>query len=178
MVTLQYGGASGHGFWSPDQRREALAALKERGEFKDGIFSWVDENGKRHNQDAAEACWEYVFKTKVVYPRPRYENVITMDSESFQWMEDESTPGVQRKWLGTFTERLTRIGFVKLDAGASIQLGNERAPEILWLTDGAITYNDETFKRYAAFGTSADEAPQTLKALEEAEMFYVKLPTF
>src|SRR5881628_2235150 len=47
MVTFQFGGASGNGFLSVKQREAANEALKKKGEFKKGVFTWVDEQGKR-----------------------------------------------------------------------------------------------------------------------------------
>src|SRR4051794_38460062 len=45
MMVIQFGGASGSGFLSTPRREAANEALKAKGEFKGGIFSWVDENG-------------------------------------------------------------------------------------------------------------------------------------
>ena len=40
---MQFGGASGSGFLSTPRREAANEALKAKGEFKSGIFTWFDE---------------------------------------------------------------------------------------------------------------------------------------
>lgn len=51
MMVCQFGGASGQGFLSIPQREAANAALLKKGTFKDGIFTWIDEKGQKHNKD-------------------------------------------------------------------------------------------------------------------------------
>jgi hypothetical protein len=179
MVTLQFGGPSGLGFWSPKQRREALdALLAAGGEFRDGIYTWQDESGKRHNKDAAEACWEYVFGRKVVYPPRRYGDIIVMNPESFSWIADGELPGIWRKDLGCFSERATKIGFIRMSVGAELTFGIENAAEIAFVTDGSIGYEGTEHGRFSSFGTGAEEDPTVLRAAEESTLFYVKLPSF
>ena len=86
--------------------------------------------------------------------------------------------GVARKMLGTFTERETRIGFVQLEKGASFTFGLEPAAEILFLQEGALTYNGTHHPTWSAFATAAGDGPETLVAAEDSELFYVKLSTF
>ncbi|MGB6940489.1 MAG: hypothetical protein WBE14_28280, partial [Xanthobacteraceae bacterium] len=58
MMVCQFGGASGQGFLSIPQREAANAVLAKKGTFKDGVFTYIDEKGQRHNKDGSEACYE------------------------------------------------------------------------------------------------------------------------
>ncbi|GAA5196166.1 hypothetical protein GCM10023322_64480 [Rugosimonospora acidiphila] len=178
MVVLQYGGPSGRGFYSIPQRKAAMDVLKTKGTFSNGIFSWVDEQGTHHNQDAGEAVWEQMFNEKMVYPPSRYEDLIMINPANFDWIKDENVPGVSHKRLGTFSERDVRIGFIKVDAGASLRFGAERAAEVLFLKEGSVQHDGQAHPRLSAFSSEAAETPETLEALEPTEFFYVKMPTF
>ena len=86
MMVGQFGGASGQGFLSPAQREAANAALAKKGTFKDGIFTWIDEKGQRHNKDGSEACYEEATGKKSVYSTPRYDDIIIMDPAAYDWV--------------------------------------------------------------------------------------------
>ncbi|MGO7209371.1 hypothetical protein ACCT30_51415, partial [Rhizobium ruizarguesonis] len=81
---------------------EANEALKAKGEFKDGIFTWIDDKGQKHNVDGATACYEEAMGKKMVLAKPRYDDVVMMDPDSYDWIET-GTSGVSKKLLGTFT---------------------------------------------------------------------------
>ena len=178
MVVLQYGGPSGLGFYSIAQRKQAMIDLKERGTFAKGIFSYVDEKGTHHNQDAGEAVWEQMHGVPIEYPPTRYEDLVIINPASFDYVKDEETPGVWRKRLGTFSERDIKIGFIKIDAGATLSFGTERAAEVLFLKTGSLEHDGTTHGPLSGFGSEADEAPESLHALETTELLYVKMPTF
>ena len=129
VLTLQCGGASGNGFLSVKQREAANEALKKKGEFKKGMFVYVDEQGKRHEKDGSEACFEHATGRELTFAKPRYEDLVMMDPSSYEWIP-EGTPGVASKWLGTFTERNARFGFVRIDAGATFSAGMEPSIEL------------------------------------------------
>ena len=126
MVVLQFGGASLSGYMSTVQRRRGFNELKAKGTFSKGVYSWVDEGGRKHNQDAFEATWEHINGRKLVYPRPRYDGLIMMDPAAYAWVDDPQQPGLSRKPLGTFTEREIRVDFVRLAAGASLDRKSTR----------------------------------------------------
>jgi hypothetical protein len=179
MLVLQFGGPSGHGFASVAQRKAGLERLKARGgTLENGIYSWVDDEGKHRNQDAFEAVWEEMNGRKISYPEPRYDDLILMNPASFQWIDDPDTPGVSRKQLGTFTEREVRIGFVRLEPGATLTFGSEPSSEILFLKEGQVSHAGQTQERHTAFGTSAQDTPEQLTAVAASELFYMKLPTY
>jgi hypothetical protein len=180
MVVLQMGGPSGLGFYSIAQRKKAMEDLKARGGiFSKGIYSWTDDAGVHHNQDAGEAVWEQMHgREKIQYPPTRFESLVIMNPANFDWSTDGEAPGVARKRLGSFSERDVRIGFIKLQAGASLVFGQERAAEVIFLKEGEVEHNGTKHPRLSAFGSEADDAPETLHALETTEFLYVKMPTF
>jgi hypothetical protein len=179
MLVLQFGGPSGWGYASVAQNRKGYDALIARGGvFEDGYYTWVDENGKRHAQDAFEAKWEAIYERPVAYPPARFARFLTMNPASFAWIADPDTPGVAHKRLGTFTERDVKIGFVQIDRGATFTFGREPAAEILFLQQGSVAAHGTEHATLTAFATAAADGPETVTATEDAEFFYVKLPTF
>jgi hypothetical protein len=46
------------------------------------------------------------------------------------------------------------------------------------LIHGTVTHDGSKHEELTAFSSSAQERPETLNAIEDAEFFYVKLPTF
>lgn len=179
MLTLQFGGASGGGHLSPRQTQKAIETLLARGgKFEHGIYTWIDEQGKRHNEDAAAATEAEAWGHKMEYPAPRYQDIIMMNVAAFSWVKDKENPGVARKNLGSFTERDTRYGFVQMEKGATLKFGTEKAPEILFLKEGVLTHENTQYIKRTAFSTEENESPVELKAVEPSELVYIKLPTF
>jgi hypothetical protein len=179
MVLLQYGGPSGFGFDSPEQMGAAQKEMEAAGGvFHDGIYTWIDADGKRHNQDSAEAVHEHIRSHKMIYAPKRYDDLLIIDPEAFAWTTDPAEPGVQRKKLATFTEREVKLGVVSLDPGATIRLGTEPAIELVFVREGAVSAGGVRHEKYSALSTDADENPQTIRSEGETTLFYVKLPTF
>ena len=130
------------------------------------MYTWTDEQGQRHNQDAAEAAWEVIYNRKMVYPPARYDSLIIMNPASFEWIKSEDFSGVGRKMLGTFTEA-QRSKDRLLSSRREVQkikIGTEHAPEILFLEEGAISYGGETHQRLSAFGTGKRDTPEEITA--------------
>ena len=44
--------------------------LKAKGEFKSGIFTWIDENGQKHNMDGIAVCFEEATGKKLASTNP------------------------------------------------------------------------------------------------------------
>jgi hypothetical protein len=177
MMVCQFGGSSGQGFLSPTQREAANAALAKKGTFKDGIFTYIDENGQRHNKDGSEACYEEATGKKSVYSKPRYDNIVIMDPAAYDWAP-QGTKGVYTKWLGTFTERNTRLGFIRLDAGATFAAGMQPSIELLFASEGAVTVDGKEYGEHAAFEFLTNEGPIAVKALRPTELLCIVLPQF
>ena len=177
MMVIQFGGASGSGFLSTPRREAANEALKAKGEFKSGVFTWIDETGQKHTADGAAACYEEATGKKLVLAEPRYDDIVLMNPESYAWIASE-TPGVSTKFLGTFTERETKIGFIKVDAGATYNTSTRSQIEVLFLGRGNITINGRTYEDKTAIELLPTDAPIDIKANEESLFFRVTLPRF
>lgn len=177
MITLQFGGASRSGYMSEAQRRRGYDELRAKGTFEKGAYTWIDENGRRHNQDAFEAIWEHLMGRKLDYPTPRYDSLIIMNPDAFGWMPERGTPGASRKWLGTFTERGVRTGFLRLDAGAAATIGSSTATEILFLVEGELTRDGTTYDRHTGFCADPGESIR-LVAAKPSTLFCIELPSF
>ncbi len=178
MLVIQFGGASGQGFISEDQLTRARDELGASGIFEKGAYTRTDGNGKRHRQDGMEACWEHAMGRRLEYPAPRYEGQIKMNPANYDWIPDESLKGIAYKWLGTFTERNLRVGFVKLDKAATLPVATHNAPHFLFLAEGRLSHGGKSYGRHAAFGFEANEPSITLKAEEPSELLWVQLPKF
>lgn len=177
LMLCQLGGASGNGFLSKMQRRQAHDELLKKGTFHKGVFTYVDENGQKHNQDSSEAVSEQALGGKLMYPKPRYNDIILMNPESFDWVES-GTPGVAQKWLGTFTERETRVGFIRIDKGATFNGGALDRKELLFLAKGSVNCHGRDFPRHSALSFDDHEGPIAVKANETSEFLYIHLPRF
>lgn len=177
MMVCQLGGASGTGYLSVEQREAANEALNKKGEFKAGVFTYVDEKGVRHNQDGFEACYEEAMGRKMVYAKPRYDDLILMNPANYDWIPDE-TPGVATKWLGTFTEREMKIGLTRIAAGASFAAGEQKSIELVFLSKGQLNFDGRKFGPHSAFEFLANEGPIPLKAEAESEILRIVLPRF
>jgi hypothetical protein len=117
-VVLQFGGASGSGYLSPEEVAAAREALQEMGEFERGVFR-RKEGG---NVDGYQAIWEHVMQRPLEYPKPRYEKPVFIDSASFEWVPLEDEAGVEEKQLGVFTERRSSARFLRLEPDARCEV--------------------------------------------------------
>ena len=177
MMTCQFGGASGNGFLSVKQRETANESLKKKGEFKNGAFTYFDSEGEKHNQDGSEACFEEATGRKLTFAQPRYEDLVLMDPSSFEWIPD-ATPGVSTKWLGSFTERNTRIAFTRIDAGATFPAGGQSTIELLFVSKGRVSVEGREYGPHSAFEFLPNEGPIPLKAVAQSEVLRIIMPQF
>jgi hypothetical protein len=112
-------------FWvTRAQNDRAIAELRERGEFHEGVYSYVDADGKKHNKDGLNAVWEHVFKRESSFPTPRYPDPILMNPDAFEWVQATETTSL--KVLGRFTERDLVIFKVRWDADGALHLPEDR----------------------------------------------------
>jgi hypothetical protein len=174
----EFGGASGRGHLTRRQRKAARDELKRKGTVAKGMFTYTDDEGIAHAMDAHEAMGEVARGVKLPYPEPRYEGVITMNPASFSWVSDQDSPGVSHKWLGTFTERETRVGFIGIEAGATLKAGLHSAPELLFITKGSVLCQEQACPRHSAFAFDSFEGPVRISAIEPTEILRIQLPTF
>lgn len=176
-LVLQLGGASGNGYLSVAQREATNAVLNAKGEFRKGMYYWKDEQGVEHSMDGSDACFEHATGKKLQFAEPRYNDVIAMNPDAYEW-SPEGTEGVSMKWLGTFTERNMRIGFIRIEAGALYATPRHSAIQVMYLTHGKLEAQGEQYGRETGFELAADEAPVTLRAIETTELLYFVFPQF
>ena len=177
MMVIQFGGASGSGFMSTPKREAANDALKAKGTFKDGIFTWVDDKGQKHNMDGSAACYEEATGKKLVFAPPRYDDVVVMEAEAYDWLAT-GVPGVSSKRVGSFTERNVEIGFLKLDAGATWNTGKRDQIQVLFMATGSITVDGKTYGDQTGIELLPSDAPVDIKASQPSVFFTVTLPRF
>lgn len=176
MMVIQFGGASGSGFLSTPMREAANERLNAKGTFKDGIFTWIDDKGQKHNMDGSAACFEEAMGTKLTFAPARYDDVVVMEPAAYDWMPVSA--GVSEKLLGTFTERNIRIRMIKLEAGATMNTGARDQIEVLFMGTGAITVAGQSYGDKTAIELLPSDAPVDVTATAESVFFAVTLPKF
>lgn len=132
-LLLQFAGASGSGYTSEEEGNRAAAALKEKGVFEKGVYTWYKPDGTKVNQDAYEAVWEHVHGRKLEYPKPRYDRPVFIRSDRFDWVPVRERPGVESKPIGVFTERESTVTLYRLAAGARLELAG---PSLVFVLAG------------------------------------------
>jgi hypothetical protein len=178
IVLCQLGGASCNGFLSKAQRRKAHAELKEKGVFEKGVYTWVDKNGVKHNKDSAEAESEHAVQREIIYPKPRYNDIVVMDPANFDWVEQPEKKGVSLKNLGTFTERESSIGFIKLAPGAEYTAGGVGVADLFYVVRGTLAHDGRAYGPETGIGLEAGEDPTSFSAVEEVELLHIRGPRF
>lgn len=176
-VVLQSGGASGQGYLSVAQRESTNAELEKTGEFRKGMYYWTGDDGVEHEQDGSQAIFEKAVGRKLEFATPRYSDVIAMNPDAFAWLATGSA-GVSEKWVGRFTERDLRIGFVRLDEGAVYGAGQFDSIEILFQISGRISAGDGVYGPETGYEFLANEGPVALTATEPTEFLRVVLHRF
>jgi hypothetical protein len=178
-MVIQFGGASGNGYMSQVQARQAQKELEAHGRFEDGIFRRErTPEGGRVNQDAYEAIWEHTNGRRIEYPRPRLTEPVHFRAANIPWQPVDGQPGASTKELGSFSERGIRIGCVKLDAGASYALPVLPQERILFFNEGAGTFSSgEHWARWDATLLASGEAP-VMRATETTDAMVLVLPRF
>jgi hypothetical protein len=173
-LVLQCGGASGSGYISTRQMKEATRALANEGEFKGGIYYRREGTGRKQ-QDAYEAVWKRCNGRKLDYPPQRYAEPILMTPASFAWVPDKALSGVERKLLGVFTERGARLEMIRIrpDAAATFDAGDGRI--LVFAVAGAGTCGTERWSQYSAAEIAPGETAG-FEADETAEFLAIVLP--
>ena len=171
QLVLQFGGASGYGFMSMDQRKAAWAELQKTGKFvgphyhrPDGSVQW-----------GLNAVWEQVFGAKLHYPKPRYKEVVIVDPRQFHWLPLDGAAGVERKYFGSFTERAFWMEMVRLAPGAAWTSTCADARRLAYVLSGAGGAAGQEIAREFAIQIEPGETA-TIKATEPLELFLIGLP--
>jgi hypothetical protein len=139
VLMLQFGGASGHGYLAWDELRRGTQELERKGSFERGVFTSVDDEGKRHNKDGYEAVWEYMHGRPIQYPAPRYRDAVIIDPEAFAWMPIDDVPNVSERNLGVFNERGTGAFQLLIEPGSTYPTPLAKQTVLLFVLDGSVT---------------------------------------
>ncbi len=171
QLVLQFGGASGIGFMSIEQRRQAWKDLEQTGKFvgpyyhrNDGTSAW-----------GLNAIWEHVFGDRIKYPRPRYKSIIIADPKVTNWLPLSGVAGVDRKFLGTFSERGVTVEMIRIAAGAQWRSEDRNALRLLVVLSGDGTVDGAGVAHLSALQVEAGET-LALSATTEIELFSIALP--
>jgi hypothetical protein len=171
-LTLQFGGATGYGYLGPDRLRACRDELRKHGEFVDVVYRRQD--GK--TLGGLDAVWRHAFGRKLEYPKPRYAAPIIIDPSSFRWKLSDEASGVERKHLGTFTERGTWAEIVRMRPGAQWTLASEDARQILFVLSGSGSVSSARLTAHSAMQVDPGERIEI--ACDDAiEVLIFGLPT-
>ncbi|MFK0152777.1 hypothetical protein ACIQVK_11965 [Streptomyces sp. NPDC090493] len=171
QLVLQFGGASGYGFMSIEQRRKAWDELLEHGRFEGPYYHRDD--GKV--QWGLNTVWEHVFGERLKYPRPRYKNVQVADPKRFNWLPVQGAEGVEHKFMGAFSERGVWIELIRMADGADWTSQDEQARRLFVVLSGNGTVEDTGVAPLTAIQADPGEVLR-LSASCELEAFVIGLP--
>lgn len=177
LLSLQLGGPSGQGFIHRQDLGKAQQALAREGAFDKGIYTWVDAEGRRHNEDAHKAVWRRVTgEVDVQMPAPRYDHPVLVYPDNYKWRP--LAGGVSEKLLGVFNERRTSAAMLRIEKGASHKRVPGTQAHLHFVLEGAMAIDDEQiFQRHdACHFEPADGAKLT--ALADTTVLIYGLPDF
>ena len=176
-LLLQVGRPSGQGFMNRAQLRAGIGEHSQEGSFHDGVHTWLDAAGKKHNQDSFEAVWKRVHGQPVRYPKPQFDAPVLMTPERFEWLALPDAPGVRVRPMARFHGRGLEIGPLAFDAGTCHVVDARDQGRLLFRIDGAGTAHGERWHARSAIECTRGET-MTLMA-EQASRFRVPgLPVF
>jgi len=175
VLLLQFGGASGLGYLSPDQLRDGRERLLGEGVFEQGVFRRTRGEGKK-NEDGYEALWRFVTGRPLVYPKPRYRAPVIMRPEGFAWRDVADEPGVRRRFLGSFPERNVSLDFVALQAASTHIAGRAPARRLIFVRAGEGQCDSERFFAHSAIRLEPGERA-TFTASADTELFVITVPS-
>src|ERR1700691_1975396 len=171
-AVLQFGGASGGGYLSPEEVAAGPEELKKFGTFEGGIFRRNDDSEGRRNSDSYQAIWEHVHGSRMDYPKPRYRDPIMVDLEHYEWLAIHGMPGVAKRLLGTFTERQCAAEMISLERGASYQAGSRSVYLVL---SGSGIVGERPYRQLTSFYLGEGETADIV-ARDQTELLRLVLP--
>jgi hypothetical protein len=171
QLVLQFGGASGYGFMSIEQRRKARDELAEVGKFVGNHYHHADGRVEW----GLNAIWQHVYGVKLRHPRSRYENVVIADPRYFHWLRVADAEGVEHKYMGAFSERGVWIEMIRLRPNAVWQSVDPGARRLFVALSGEGKAEGQRVERLTALQVEPGE-PLRLSAASEMELFLIGLP--
>ena len=174
VLLLQFGGASGLGYLSARQLREARQALASEGVFEGGVFRRTSGDGQK-NLDAYEAIWRHVTGQPIDYPRSGYDGPIVMRPDSLVWDEVNSPVGVRRKAVGRFPERNLSLDIIDLQAEAEHAAEASDTLRLIFVLSGDGQCGEVAYHAQSAVRLPPGEAA-TFTAETPTELFVITVP--
>lgn len=164
----------GDNFITKSANDRAVAELKAKGEFVDGIYRGIDNDGKSYNKDPLNAIWEQVHQRSYVPQQPRYRQPVVMSPGAFGWVDDGPA---RRRRLGCFTENETEVEIVEwtADGALVVQHNVDARPTLLFTTKGAFRHEQGEFLAMTGVWAEPGEAVE-LEAEAGSEMLLVRFP--
>jgi quercetin dioxygenase-like cupin family protein len=143
---LQFQGPAGVPYLTHEALQNARTRLQaEGGTFSGGVYTRVLPDGRKINKDSHAACFEAITGKQIEFPDGRFASPIIMRTEAVRWIIDRHLPGIEHKHLGSFGEHRSGVRISRLAPGAKIPAHRQEDAEILYLTEGSITYDGKTW---------------------------------
>ncbi|MFB7493261.1 hypothetical protein ACFC09_00905 [Streptomyces sp. NPDC056161] len=171
QLVLQFGGASGYGFMSIEQRRRARQEMARTGRFDGNYYYFAD--GRK--QWGLNAIWEHVHGERLRYPKPRYKSAVVVDPRRFNRLPVPDAPRVDRRFLGSYSERGMWMEMIRAAAGARWTSRQPLGRRLIVTLSGTGTCGTTPYGRLTAIQVEADETLD-IAADTETELFVVGLP--
>jgi hypothetical protein len=111
----------------------------------------------------------------IKFPRPRYQSVLIMNPDRFNWLPVSEVDGVRRKFFGSFSERAFWIEQVRIDAGTEWTSTVDAGRRLIVALSGAATVDDTKIGRLAALQVEAGEE-LNVDVTEDMVLYIVGLP--
>jgi hypothetical protein len=176
-LLLQVGGPSGQGYMSNRQLRAGVQALQQQGSFHDGVYTWHDLQGVKHNQDSYEAIWEHVMGSPVRYEPTRFQGPVLMSPDHFGWVADGHHPVLSIKHLATFHECGLQLAGYRLASGSRAPLGVDMRRTLAYVLSGEGSLEPGVpIRAGSAFELAAGESVSATAWGEGLEMIFFGLP--
>ncbi|WP_090698396.1 MULTISPECIES: hypothetical protein [unclassified Beijerinckia] len=170
QLVLQFGGASGYGFMSIEQRREAWKELEKTGRFEgpnyrhaDGRLEW-----------GLNAIWRQIFGVELRYPKPRYRKPVIVTPKSFNWLPVSGQSGVERKYLGAFSERGVWVEQIRIHKNSTWTLSSP-VRQLLTVLNGTGAAAGKKLSKMSVIQLEPQETIE-ITAEEEMTFFVIGLP--
>jgi len=176
FLSCQFGGPSGQGFVHRQELGVAQKALASEGTFEKGLYTWIDRDGKKHNDDSHKAVWKRATGKEVEMPAPRYQDPILIFPDNYKWRE--IGPLVEEKLLGVFNERNTYAKMLRIGKGGSYVRKAEGQISLYFVVDGALSINgNEVCQKHDGCEFEADEEAK-LSAMADTTLLIYGMPQF
>jgi hypothetical protein len=136
----------GDHFITKERSDAAVAELTETGEFKDGFYHSVDDQGQAYTIDPLNAIWGKVFGEAYVPQPPRYKQPVVMTPSAFGWSSPDGATRCRR--LGVFSEISLEISTVQWVQNGPLHVElaeNDLRPTLLFTTKGTFTHDNLSF---------------------------------